>query len=110
MSTFLFSPVYAVSQSVEPRVRKVQFGDGYMQRAADGINTHVRIWNLNFKGIESEIDDIEAFLQSEGGSASFDWTPPTGTAGKWICPAWNRSLNNYNDHTITTQFIEVFGE
>lgn len=110
MSTFSFSPAYAVNQNVQPRVRMTQFGDGYMQRSADGINTQIRIWNLNFKGIETEIDAVESFLSNENGLTSFDWLPPTGLAGKWICPSWDRGINDYNDHTLTTQFIEVFGE
>ena len=35
---FVWAPSYNAATSVEPRVLKVRFGDGYSQRTPDGIN------------------------------------------------------------------------
>lgn len=110
MTTFTASPSYSVNMTKAPRVRKSQFGDGYQQRVADGINTISRAWNLVFKGNQSEIEAIESFFVTEGGITSFDWTPPTGSAGKFIAEEWNLTVADYNNWSISVTFNEVFGE
>ena len=34
-----FNPDKALKQDMKPRILAAQFGDGYMQRSRDGINT-----------------------------------------------------------------------
>jgi phage-related protein len=58
----------------------------------------------------SDLDAIEAFLVARNGIESFDWTPPTGAAGKWICTSWNRSYSAQNVNSLSATFTEVFGE
>ena len=38
-----------------------QFGDGYMQRVGDGINNTPRQWQLQFKGSQQYIEEIDSF-------------------------------------------------
>ena len=109
MSTFTFSPSYSVSQTVTPRVKSIQFGDGYMQRVADGINTQPRQWSLVFNGNEAEITAIENFLIAENGVSSFTWTPPTGAQGNFICQSWSRTFSDFNNESLSATFVEVFG-
>ena len=109
MATFTYIASYGASVSKQPRVRSMMFGDGYEQRATFGINTMPRMWNLNFNGKTStEADAIEAFLTARGGVEKFDWTPPTGSAGKWICRSWNRAISEIDIHDISATFEEVF--
>ena len=110
MSTFTYSHTYGVNETKNPRVLKAQFGDGYQQRTADGINTIVRQWNLTFINTTANIADIDSFLTTAGGVDSFDWTPPHGSAGKFICEAWTRGKDSYGLDSLTATFIEVFGE
>lgn len=110
MSTFTYAPSYSAQLNVAPRVRNARFGDGYMQRTADGINTKPRSWGLRFTGATSRINAIESFLDGESGVTSFDWTPPTGDAGKWICQEWSRSIDDFNNEVLNATFREVFGE
>lgn len=109
MSTFTYIPVYGATETTRARVLKAQFGDGYVQRVADGINNYPRTWSLTFSKTQSDIETILTFLETEGGVTSFDWTPPRGSAGKWICEEWNTSVNDGYDQ-LTVQFTEVFGE
>ena len=110
MSTFTFTPAYSAQVNKKPRVRKAAFGDGYEQRVPDGINTIKRVWSLRFTKSSADIAAVDAFLSEHGGTTSFDWTPPRGAAGKWICDEWNEGLDGFNKDTITATFTEVFGE
>jgi phage-related protein len=110
MSTFTYSPKYGAAFTKSPKVRIAAFGDGYQQRVADGINTTPRGWSLSFEGTKTEIDAIELFLATENGVTSFDWQPPTGSAGKWICSQWSNSIIEYDHWSLTANFQEVFGE
>lgn len=109
MSTFTYIPVYGATETTRARVLKAQFGDGYTQRVADGINTQPRTWSLSFSKTQADIETILTFLRTEGGVTSFTWTPPRGAVGKWICEEWNIAVNDGYD-ALTVQFVEVFGE
>ena len=110
MSTFTWSPAPGATLQQQPRVRAAVFGDGYQQRVADGINAMPRSWSLSFTRETADIDAIEAFLIAHAGVTSFDWTPPSGAAGKWICKSWSRNVIYRNVQAITATFEEVFGE
>ena len=110
MSTFTFSPTYGAAETNTPKVRKAQFGDGYQQRVGDGINRTPRLWSLSFEGTKTDIDAIDLFLETEDGITSFDWQPPAGAAGKWICSEWTSAINQYNNWVLSANFQEVFGE
>jgi phage-related protein len=87
-------PSYPIDKQAEPRVKKVTFGDGYTQQTADGINSLLYTWNLNWDVLTaSEKDTIEAFFIARGGYETFNWTDPGGTTFKVKCPNW--SVNNF---------------
>lgn len=110
MTTFTFSPKYGAALTKTPRVRAAQFGDGYQQRVGDGINLIPRSWSLNFEGSKADIDAIDLFLATESGITSFNWTPPTGATGKWLCSDWSPSINEFDNWVLNANFQEVFGE
>jgi phage-related protein len=110
MSTFTWSPAPGPVLSVKPRVRTAPFGDGYQQRVGDGINTQPRSWSLQFTRQTSDVDAIDAFLSACDGVESFDWLPPSGLTGKWICADWSRSAVARQVQSITATFQEVFGD
>lgn len=62
--------------SSEPRVRRVQFGDGYEQRTADGLNNDLKKYGVTVKVSRDEGKYTEAFLTEHGGHRAFLWTPP----------------------------------
>ena len=94
---------------MRPTVRRVAFGDGYEQRLAFGINTQPQVWSLEFRGrTNTEAAAIDAFLRTRGGVQAFDWTPPGGTAGKFVCEEWSRSVDEPNVETVRVTFKQVF--
>lgn len=109
MATFTWTPSFEATESSRPRVRKTAFGDGYEQRIRFGLQTNPKEWSLTFsERSDSERDAILAFLDARGGAESFDWTPPRGTAGKYVCEEWQVTLRAYNFNTVQAKFRQVF--
>lgn len=108
MATFTWTADFSATLTEKPRVRAADLG-GFEVRAEDGINAQPEVWSLSFNSrSNSERDAILAFLRARGGLESFDWTSPTGTAGKWVCREWGAGLrmNGVNDASLT--FEQVF--
>lgn len=109
MATFTWTPSYNPTASRTPRIKSVQFGDGYEQRFSDGLNPLKQVWNVAFNGrYTAEADEIDAFLIARAGVENFDWTPPGGTAGKYVCKQWDRTIVYGNIENISAVFEQVF--
>jgi phage-related protein len=109
MATFTYTPDFGIAFEVRPTVRVSQFGDGYQQRQASGINTQPKNWDLKFSlRTDAEADAIEGFLVDRAGVESFDWSDINGVTGKYVCMGWQRTKDRYNLNTISTKFQQVF--
>jgi phage-related protein len=109
MATFTYTPSFEATESSKPRARKFQAGDGYEQRVRFGLNTDPKEWSLTFSNqTDTERDNIVTFLSARAGVESFDWTPPRGTAGKYVCEEWQVTLSNCNNNQIQATFRQVF--
>ena len=109
MAIFTIAPDYSVTMAVKPRVLVGQFGDGYQQRVADGINTRGEDWQLTFSArTPAERDQILAFLEARGAVEAFDWTSPRGTVGRFVCPEWGYVPVSAAANTVTARFVQVF--
>lgn len=109
MATFTWTASFEATENSKPRAHKFQAGDGYEQRIRFGLRTDPKEWSLNFMNrTDTERDAILAFLEARAGVESFDWTPPRGTAGKYVCEEWQANLLNYNNNTVTATFRQVF--
>jgi phage-related protein len=103
------------SYDLEPTIIKAQFGDGYAQRRAAGINTQARKWSLSMKNIDAATSKaVDAFLSARNGVEIFNWTPPrTTTAEDVICPSWNVAYGDLLDDgtrlfSITMKFEDAY--
>lgn len=76
---------YGTDMSTEYRVRRVNFGDGYSQRAVDGLNAQPQSWRLVWEHIaDADAETLRVFFRDLGGSGIIDWTPfGQATALKW---------------------------
>jgi phage-related protein len=109
MATFTFTPSFEATESSKPRVRKFQAGDGYEQRIRFGLHTDPKDWQLVFSNrTDAERNNIAAFFEARGSAESFDWTPPRGTAGKYVCEEWQITLSNCNNNQIRATFRQVY--
>jgi len=90
--TTVIGPTYPVESTVEPRILKVEFGDGYTQEAPDGINYLLYKFNLSWETLTtSEKDIIKNFIEARGGYQTFLWVDPDGTTRKVKCRSWSIS-------------------
>tara|TARA_E500000178_G_C17036111_1_gene763445 strand:+ start:281 stop:658 length:378 start_codon:yes stop_codon:yes gene_type:complete len=69
------NPDRGFSQSNETVVFKTEFGDGYEQRVANGINNNKQKFEMAFVNRpKDEIDDIVDFFAGKKGATAFDFT------------------------------------
>lgn len=112
MATFpAIDPDYGAQKNSAPKVRKVQFGDGYEARLSYGLNQNPKVWTLSFVNLtEADSDTIETFLDARAAdNASFEWSPPDETdTYRWVCETWSKSIPYANRATIQTTFRQVF--
>ena len=113
MATFpSITPQYGVQKRSAPNKRVVRFADGYEHRILFGLDEHTnpKVYSLKFAVSETDADTIETFLDARAlDQASFDFTPPgEGSASKFVCDGWNKSIPYLNRATITATFREVF--
>lgn len=109
---FDYIPSYGSMSKVAPRVNITRFGDGYVQRGANGINLYPDKWTLTFDNLtDAEALAIEGSLKDAAGGTLL-WKPAPAEGGdpyrKWMCLEWSRTRKNYNCQSMTMEFEEVF--
>tara|TARA_R100000781_G_scaffold30487_1_gene22276 strand:- start:453 stop:794 length:342 start_codon:yes stop_codon:yes gene_type:complete len=111
MATFpSITPTYGSRKNSSPKVREIQFGDGYSQVLRYGLNQNPKSWSLKWEVSETDADTIETFLDARAADgATFDWTPLDSTTSyKWRCLSWNKSIRYKNRATIQATFVQYF--
>lgn len=108
MAVFTEKPSFTPVSTRRPRVLSTRFGDGYEQRGRDGINSDLMSWQLVFQHLPTaDATAVEAFLAPLGGVDIFQWTPPGGAQGNYICRTWTRTMSGPISDTIQATFEEV---
>jgi phage-related protein len=112
MDTFNYVPSYSSQVESSENVLEMDFGDGYSQVAPDGINSKPLVFSILFRKIsDSEVSAIVSFLDSQGNSKVFKWTPPAPYASEkmWRQKGGYRfSWDESNGNTVTATFVQVF--
>ncbi len=90
------------------RVLSAQFGDGYKQDAADGINNKSQSWPLTFTGSSARIAAIRDFFDARMGYQAFYWTPPLGTQGLYKCAKYQIRPLGLDAYSISGTFEQAF--
>ena len=107
-------PDKGLTRQSTPRVLRVQFGDGYEQRVAEGRNPMQETYNISYaKRPKAEIDDIAAFMDDKKGVTKFDYViPDTNNSGettiKVVCEQYNLTYVNDSSYTFTATFRRVY--
>ena len=111
MADFTWIADYDAGEDTTPRVLAAQFGDGYKQRAADGLNSQLRTWNWAFNTLSlAEVTAIINFFKAKGGVTEFTHDLPGITPTETvtvICPSWSRKWAGPNIYNVTAKFEEV---
>ena len=107
--TFNWVPTVAgLSGTTTLNVRKATFGDGYTQRAADGINNRSASYQLTFVRDAATITAILAFLDAHAGATAFYWTPLLRPQLLFTCETYTEPVKDGNVYTMTAQFDQTF--
>jgi phage-related protein len=112
LSTFtpVVNPTPSISYKVEPRVLRAQFGDGYSQRAGDGLNTRRRTYELSWETLTlAEVNSILGFFEGLNDGEAFYWTPNDGSAlTLFTVRDWGRTRITYAEYACTATLVEEF--
>lgn len=114
MAVFDWVESPGTSLSEEPRVASSRFGDGYEERAPQGLNPIVQRWSLAFREVDDKVaQDIVDFLRARVTALafeSFDWTPLwSTTAIKVVCKKWSRTQpDEHGISDISAAFEQVY--
>ena len=107
-------PDKGLSRQSTPKVLKVQFGDGYEQRIAEGLNSSNENYQISYSNRpKAEIDDVAAFIDGKKGVTSFDYViPDTNNSGettiKVVCDQYNLVYVSDSSYTFTATFRRVY--
>ncbi|WP_316886282.1 phage tail protein [Ralstonia thomasii] len=105
---FTWSPLIEPTGETKFATRVAQFGDGYSQAVADGINNKRDSWPLSFVGHAAYIAPIRTFLDGLSGVRSFFWTPPLRTQGLFRASAYTVNPKGGDAYQLDVTFTEVF--
>lgn len=108
IDTFTATPTGTPVGQVAFHVLSAQFGDGYSQEAADGINNKVQSWPLTFTGTKVEMQTIVDFFDAHAGWKGFYWTPPLGVQGIYKVTAYSPSPIGGPMYSVTATFEQKF--
>ena len=108
IETFTWSPRVNPQGRTKFRVLSAQFGDGYRQTAADGINNKVASWPLQFSGSEAQVGPIVAFLDRHQGYRAFQWQPPLGEPGYYTATDYDLTAMGGEMYSLAVTFQQVF--
>lgn len=103
------APDVGLSGSTKHRILESNFGDGYKQRAGDGINTKEKKYNLSWNNMPNDdIDDILDFLDGQAGYIAFEYTlPGAAAAQKFICKEYGETWIRSGDEKSCSAVFEL---
>lgn len=98
------------SRKHTPKVLKADFGDGYSQRAVDGINNDPSQRSFSWTNLtEDEKDQIDKFFIARRGAESFFYDHRNkGVPLVYICTEWEVVDVDYDVYTVTASFQQVY--
>lgn len=102
------NPDWGLEAKYEFTITKVQFNNGYTQRAEKGINTAMRTWSPSWTNLtEEQANRVEKFLVDRRGVHPFWWNLPDGER-VWVVSGTSVSKkhDNYDGFSITATFSE----
>lgn len=106
--TFTWRVERDLDPTIEFRVITAQFGDGYKQTSADGINNKNEEYAVKINAYESDARQILAFFDRHQGWKSFFWTPPLGTIGLYTCADAKPKAQGGGLYLITGTFVKSY--
>jgi phage-related protein len=94
----------------KPRILKAQFGNGYAQRAADGLNANPATFTMTMTNLKrTEAQTVNDFFVAQAGYKAFYYTlPGEVTPKKWVCEQWNYTYVDAKIDGVQATLTQVF--
>lgn len=112
-----FSPSIAPSYgstniSEEPKVLIAGFGDGYTQRAADGLNSIQTKGTLSFDSLTlDQANEIILFCRAKKAVTPFYYSlPDESSPGLFRCTKWQKTWKGPNYYQVNMTIEQVFDQ
>lgn len=104
------APNFGTEDSPRVAILRAEFGDGYTQATAAGINHIRRTLSLNWEALTpTQAKAITDFFVAQGGYKSFWWTPSNeSTALKWTCAEWKVKTEKAGFRSLSATFVQSF--
>ncbi len=100
---------FSSNGSVNMRVLEAQFGDGYNQRAADGLNSISTDWSLVWTARpDADITILTDFFRSKFGFEIFLFTPPNDIERQYVCKDYKPTPTADGFSSLTAKLEEQF--
>lgn len=106
------TPTRATGKTTQTRNLVADLGDGYTQRAGDGINTIKEMWSVEWSALDTTTaNTLISFFEAREGYINFLWTPfRQSSPRKFICKSWSESFSGNSLTNVSAEFEEVFDE
>ncbi|WP_025740854.1 phage tail protein [Salinivibrio socompensis] len=90
MQIWHWSPRPGAQRKRNPNVVTAKFGDGYSQRAPNGINNSLAEYDVTFRATTEETQRMDCFLVEHKGTHAFIYQPHGDFTDKIvICQSWS---------------------
>jgi len=110
MANLPIQPDYSSPVKFTPKVLAAGFGDGYTQRAANGLNALVESWDLSYQDLtDDEVGVLLAFFAGLGGVDNFTWQSKYASVPKkYVCGQWDAVPVGDDSNSFSASIFEVF--
>jgi phage-related protein len=108
-------PSWPVAIDREPRMNVAKFGDGYEQRALDGINWMNTTWKLKWTMRPYAVLTAMDIYLTDAQAGSFPYLTPTGVLANVFCDKWTvtwsykGNIDDYGDLEAEFRNANGFG-
>jgi phage-related protein len=101
---------YGTDMQQDYRVSRVDFGDGYSQRARKGLNTKPQKWRLNWSRIsDADAETLRLFFEDLAGVGLIEWTPYNqSTPLLWTANGWSGKPVGFLIHDCSIVLSQEF--
>lgn len=108
IETFKWNVERDVDPNIQYRTITNQFGDGYAQETADGINIKTEEYSVKINAYNDKAKEIRDFFDRHQGWKAFYWTPPLGSLGLYRCKDPKPTPQGGGLYVFTGTFVKAF--
>lgn len=108
VKTFTWEVERGVDPTINYKVIEAQFGDGYKQTTADGINNKEEQYAIRTHAKTAVASEIMAFFDEHAGCKSFLWKPPLGQLSLFTCVDPKPVYQGGDLYVITATFVKSY--